>query len=185
MQIKNIISDYISDLTDLALLAEGELKNLTEEKLSSVGSYIERVNQISLRAKRAVKYVASNILQITKVKKSIDTILNDFNETHEMHVKDFWETWIPKLIDVATSKPKLVSVELKKEFYLERNKAVTAITSLAASASGILKECQKNNISYKEKELHKLKSLTLEIIISSWEMDMNPVTGEVYNNVEK
>lgn len=190
-QLKEIVSEYLKSLNEMVTNVEKDIEELTQpvEKTACISRYLAKVNRLAAKAERAAKLhsnrIFSTVLEMAKLKKSINSILEEFHETHELNVRDFWEQWIPTLIDLSAEKPKIISTKLKNEFYAERNRAVSIIKRMSNAASNLLDACKQNNLDYQKEELEKLKNLTLEMVVNSWENDMNPVNGEIYNNVKK
>jgi len=190
LSLKNIISSYLNNLQKISQVINKEiedLKNIQDSDLiSPVASFLDRIEQLASRIEKKTLYltkIQAGSLKEAKIKKNIDLILNEFNDAHETHVSDFWQEWIPKLINLNDAKLKIVSIELKNEFNKFKIQSLSAINNLSKNAASLLDLCEENEIKYKTEDLTKLKDLVLEIIIESWEKDQNPIMGEKYHNI--
>jgi hypothetical protein len=201
-QLKDIVKSYLDDLKELSDFVTGEaiaIKELFNDTVEDLGkekklvsNYLNSLDRMSSRTNRVVKLLARLLYSVktidfrkTQIEKRIDSLLDDFDLTHRVHVKEFWEIWIPRLIDITDteSKHKLISTETKKEFNIYRVGAIKTISNLSKSVTDILKIAEQFDAVYKKVELEKLKNLTLDAIMESWELDMNPVTGELYDDI--
>jgi hypothetical protein len=202
IMLKDVVKSYLTDLKKFSEFVAEEaiaIKEIfygisedTKKDKKLVSNYLSSLDKIASRSDRTVTLLARLLhgmkntdLRKRQVKKKIDGILDDFDLTHRVHVKEFWDEWIPRLIDITDPeyKHRLISIETKKEFAIFRIDAFNTINNLSKSVDQIYTLCGDFETIYRKIELENLKNLTLEKLIESWELDSNPVTGELYDDI--
>lgn len=198
-----IVKRYLNQLSELAKNSHVDAEKLkksleNKEKKSKdvntlVASYFDNLGNFSKKSKSILLLLAKVIhstksidFEKARIVQRINNILEEFDLLHREHVKDFWEIWLPQLLNVENPenpRPKLLAIELKEAFYVHRNNAVSIVKDLSNTAKILISLCEKNQIEHKKEELLKLKDLTLEMIIDAWEKDLNPITGELYDDI--